>query len=61
LKKDQLLLDTKPLLKLVLSEFFGDSSGFVEMCLKHIPNPKEGAEKKACILLFQNIPSNNRI
>jgi U5 small nuclear ribonucleoprotein component len=39
-------LDTKPLLKLVLSRFFGNASGFVDMCVNHLPSPVEGAKTK---------------
>lgn len=46
LKPHQLRMDTKPLLKLVLSQFLGDSSGFVEMVTKFAPDPKTNAQKK---------------
>lgn len=46
LKKDQLNLDTKPLLKLILGQFFGDATGFVDMCVQHIPSPVEAAPSK---------------
>jgi len=46
LKKEQLRLDAKPLLKLVLSQFFGECAGFVDMCLTHIPDPEQGARAK---------------
>ena len=39
LKKYELELDSKPLLQLILSRFFGKSGGFVEMCVNHIPSP----------------------
>lgn len=39
-------LDVKPLLKIVLGQFFGNATGFVDMCAQHIPNPVEGAQKK---------------
>jgi len=39
-------LDVKPLLKIVLGQFFGEATGFVDMCAQHIPNPIEGAQKK---------------
>jgi U5 small nuclear ribonucleoprotein component len=51
LKKDQLNLDSKPLLKLVLSQFFGNATGFVDMCVQHIPSPIAAAPAK--------VPSHN--
>lgn len=38
--------DVKPLLKLVCKSFFGDARGFVDMVVRHIPSPLEGAEVK---------------
>lgn len=46
LKKESYYLDSKPLLKLVLTEFFGKSTGFVDMVLQHIPSPLQNAKKK---------------
>jgi 116 kDa U5 small nuclear ribonucleoprotein component len=46
LKKEELKLDIRPLLKVILSRFFGNSSGFVDMVTKFIPNPKIGAATK---------------
>jgi len=46
LKKEQYNLDTGPLLKLVLSRFFGNASGFVDMLVKHIPAPIQAAKTK---------------
>eukprot|EP01100_Stratorugosa_tubuloviscum_P009783 TRINITY_DN4118_c0_g1_i2.p1 TRINITY_DN4118_c0_g1~~TRINITY_DN4118_c0_g1_i2.p1 ORF type:complete len:981 (-),score=453.57 TRINITY_DN4118_c0_g1_i2:109-3051(-) len=46
LKKEQLKLDTAPLLKLVLSTFFGTASGLIDMIIQHLPTPKEGVAKK---------------
>ncbi|MCO5613945.1 hypothetical protein L7F22_068225 [Adiantum nelumboides] len=39
-------IDVRPLLKLVLKHFFGDSAGLVDLIVNHIPSPKEGAQKK---------------
>ncbi|PWN36281.1 putative ribosomal elongation factor EF-2 [Meira miltonrushii] len=39
-------IDVRPLLKLVLKHFFGDSAGLVDLMVNHIPSPKEGAQKK---------------
>eukprot|EP01114_Cavostelium_apophysatum_P008768 TRINITY_DN2152_c0_g1_i2.p1 TRINITY_DN2152_c0_g1~~TRINITY_DN2152_c0_g1_i2.p1 ORF type:complete len:970 (-),score=294.30 TRINITY_DN2152_c0_g1_i2:64-2973(-) len=46
LRKDELNLDAKPLLKLVLSHFFGKCNGFVDMCVKHVPSPVAAAQAK---------------
>lgn len=39
-------LDVKPLLQLVLTQFFGKSNGFVDMCVRKIPSPLEATKKK---------------
>ncbi|KAI9288868.1 P-loop containing nucleoside triphosphate hydrolase protein [Umbelopsis sp. AD052] len=46
LKEKHFKLNVKPLLQLVLSHFFGPSTGFVEMVVQHIPSPAENAEAK---------------
>lgn len=46
LRKEELKLDPRPLLKLVLSRFFGDAAGFVDMLVKHFPSPLENAQRK---------------
>lgn len=46
IKRDDYFLDTKPLLKLVLSQFFGKSQGFVDMVVKCIPSPKEASQNR---------------
>lgn len=46
LKRKQLHLDVKPLLKLVMSAFLGNATGFVDMVVQHIPSPAEGARVK---------------
>ena len=46
LKPSQYRTDAKVLLKLVCEQFFGPSTGFVDMVVQHIPSPVEGAEKK---------------
>lgn len=46
LKSSAYKLDVKPLLKLVLNHFFGDATGFADMCADHIPNPAAAAQKK---------------
>lgn len=39
-------MDVRPLLKAVLDQFFGPSTGLVDMIVEHIPNPIEGGETK---------------
>lgn len=46
LKPSQLKSDAKVLLNLVCEQFFGPSTGFVDMIIQHIPSPVEGAQKK---------------
>ncbi|EEY17627.1 116 kDa U5 small nuclear ribonucleoprotein component [Verticillium alfalfae VaMs.102] len=45
LKPSQYKADAKTLLKLVCEQFFGPSTGFVDMVVRHIPSPLDGAEK----------------
>ena len=45
-KNEELLMDPKPLLKLCLSKFFGNSAGFVSMCVDQFPSPAEAARSK---------------
>ncbi|KAI1076153.1 P-loop containing nucleoside triphosphate hydrolase protein [Whalleya microplaca] len=46
LKPSQYKTDAKVLLKLVCEQFFGPSTGFVDMIVKHVPSPLEAAEHK---------------
>ncbi|KAI1806601.1 P-loop containing nucleoside triphosphate hydrolase protein [Daldinia bambusicola] len=46
LKPSQYKTDAKVLLKLVCEQFFGPSTGFVDMVVKNIPSPLEAAERK---------------
>ncbi|KAF7307348.1 U5 small nuclear ribonucleoprotein component [Mycena indigotica] len=39
-------MDVRPLLKVVLAQFFGSATGLVDMIVEHIPSPIEGAENK---------------
>lgn len=45
LKPSQLRSDAKMLLDLVCEQFFGPAGGFVDMVLRHIPSPVEGAKR----------------
>ncbi|RYP45767.1 hypothetical protein DL768_007943 [Monosporascus sp. mg162] len=46
LKPSQYKTDAKVLLKLVCEQFFGPSSGFVDMIVNHVPSPLEAAERR---------------
>jgi U5 small nuclear ribonucleoprotein component len=46
LKLSELQMDVKPLLTLALSQFFGPSTGFVDMVSQHIPDAKTNARNK---------------
>ncbi|KAA0705850.1 116 kDa U5 small nuclear ribonucleoprotein component [Triplophysa tibetana] len=46
LSKEELKLNIKPLLRLVCNRFFGEFTGFVDMCVHHIPSPEGGAKAK---------------
>ncbi|KXS20267.1 P-loop containing nucleoside triphosphate hydrolase protein [Gonapodya prolifera JEL478] len=46
LKKSQYGMDVKPLLKLVLQEFFGGCNGFVDMIVRHVKDPKANSQNK---------------
>ncbi|TWW70269.1 116 kDa U5 small nuclear ribonucleoprotein component [Takifugu flavidus] len=46
LSKEELKLNIKPLLRLVCNRFFGEFTGFVDMCVQHIPSPQGGARTK---------------
>ena len=45
LKPSQYKADAKDILKLVCEQFFGPSTGFVDMIVRHIPPPAVGAER----------------
>ena len=49
LKGKEIHLDPKPLLKLVLSRFFGYPRGFVEMISKHVLSPLDNASNKVSL------------
>lgn len=48
-------MDVRPLLRLVLDQFFGPATGFVDMLVDHVPNPIEGAKLKVRLLLVLDI------
>ena len=45
-------MDVRPLLKAVLDQFFGPSTGLVDMIVDHVPNPIEVAETKVGLSVF---------
>ncbi|KAI8063798.1 P-loop containing nucleoside triphosphate hydrolase protein [Gongronella butleri] len=46
LKEKEFALNVKPLLRLVLSRFFGPPTGFVDMVVRHLPSPLANADQK---------------
>ena len=46
LKLKEASMDPKPLLKMVMSRFFGYPQGFVNMIVQHVPSPLENAQNK---------------
>lgn len=46
LKPSVYKIDVRPLLKIVLNQFFGPSQGFVDIVVDHIPSPKEAAVRR---------------
>ena len=46
LKKEDFKMNTKDLLKLVCSTFFGNSSCLVDMAVQYVPNSREGTKLK---------------
>ncbi|XP_033104264.1 116 kDa U5 small nuclear ribonucleoprotein component-like [Anneissia japonica] len=46
LTKEEMKLNIRPILKLICSKFFGDFTGFVDMCVEHIPSPVMAAKNK---------------
>ncbi|GFN80643.1 116 kda u5 small nuclear ribonucleoprotein component protein [Plakobranchus ocellatus] len=46
LSKEEQKLNIRPLLRLVCRRFFGDFTGFVDMCVEHVPSPVASAKKK---------------
>ncbi|CAD8208930.1 unnamed protein product [Paramecium octaurelia] len=46
LKKSEFKMDTRPLLKLVCSIYFGNTSSLVDVLVEQVPNSQEGSRKK---------------
>lgn len=44
--KEEMKMNIRPLLRLVCSRFLGSFSGFVSMCVEHIPSAKAAAQAK---------------
>lgn len=45
-------MDVRPLLKVVLDQFFGPSTGLVDVIVEHIPSPVKNAANKVSFLWF---------
>ncbi|EPQ07697.1 116 kDa U5 small nuclear ribonucleoprotein component [Myotis brandtii] len=58
LTKEELKLNIHPLLRLVCKKFFGEFTGFVDMCAQHIPSPKVGAKPKIEHTYTSGVDSN---
>ena len=50
LKPRYFKMDTKVLLRVALSSFFGEVNGFVDMCTLHLPHPAAAAQRKVKFL-----------
>jgi 116 kDa U5 small nuclear ribonucleoprotein component len=50
-------MDVRPLLKAILDQFFGPSTGLVDVIVNHIPSPSEGASSKASSSVY--LPCSN--
>lgn len=46
LTKEEMKINIRPLLSLIFSKFFNNFSGFVDVCVNHIPSPVENAKTK---------------
>lgn len=46
MKEKEFGLNVKPLLRIILSQFFGPPSGFVDTVVRHIPSPEANAVHK---------------
>jgi 116 kDa U5 small nuclear ribonucleoprotein component len=44
-------MDVRPLLKAVLDQFFGPSTGLVDMIVEHVPSPIKAAADKVSPLI----------
>ncbi|KAF2634916.1 P-loop containing nucleoside triphosphate hydrolase protein [Massarina eburnea CBS 473.64] len=45
LKPSEYKTDAKELMRLVCQQYFGPSTGFVDMLVQHVPSPKDGARR----------------
>uniref|UniRef100_A0A1B6HIK8 116 kDa U5 small nuclear ribonucleoprotein component n=2 Tax=Cicadellinae TaxID=33370 RepID=A0A1B6HIK8_9HEMI len=46
LTREEMKINIRPLLRLVCGRFVNDFSGFVDMCIQHIPSPADSARAK---------------
>jgi hypothetical protein len=56
LSRDELHLKSSTLLKLVMKQYFGDVSGFVNTVVEHAPSPLTGASLKVQRLVLVLYP-----
>ena len=49
-------MDVRPLLKAVLDQFFGRSTGLVDVIVEHIPSPIEGAAHRVFRVYLVDVP-----
>ena len=42
-------MDVRPLLRAVCDQFFGTSTGFVDMVVQWVPSAEDGAKAKVCV------------
>ena len=64
LRKEELKLNIRPLLRLICQKFFGGFNGFVDMCVQHIPSPAANANKKVQHILssvYSNVCCQNNL
>ncbi|CCI49604.1 unnamed protein product [Albugo candida] len=62
LRKEELTLNPRSLLKLVVAQFVGDgSAGFIDMVVCHVPSPKATAKTKLETLYTGNQSTSHRI
>lgn len=45
-------MDVRPLLKAILDQFFGPSTGLVDVIAEHIPSPVVASASKVSLLIF---------
>ena len=54
-------MDVRPLLKVILDQFFGPAVGLVDMISEHIPSPAEATRSKVSLLFSSNIACHSHV